>query len=274
MKVINLKEKSLFDIARNISSILDGGVPKTTDDKNGFIIERQNQERTQYHQLVVKKFVEMKTKDISFNLEMEEGSLNPRTVKKTYNFKNIPAIEITFPNVMVGEEKIIKFKIKDVNGQEKEVDIKKDIYTTITEGYVEETKEQPKKVLKRFKQNAIIFNENDIGQEMYIIQKGNIGLFKKTDVDFIKLAEFGANSFFGEMALFGDPHRSATAKALENSDLLVITKEMFENQLKNVPGWFVTMFKAIIERLRDTDKMVDALKQRIVELEKTAEDKV
>ena len=37
MKVVSLKEKSLFDIARNIASILNGGVPKTTDDKNGFI---------------------------------------------------------------------------------------------------------------------------------------------------------------------------------------------------------------------------------------------
>ena len=273
MKVIKLKEKSLFDIARNISSILNGGVPKTTDDKNGFIIERQNQERTQYHQLVVKKIVDIKTKEISFNLEMDEGRLNPRTSKKSYKFKNIPAIEITFPNVMVGDEKRIKFKIKDLDGQEKEFDIKKDIYTTITEAFVEENKEQPKKALKRFKQGAIIFNENDIGKEMYIIQKGKIGLFKKTDVDFIKLAEFGPNSFFGEMALFGNSYRSATAKALENTDLLVITKEMFESQLKNVPSWFITMFKAIIERLRDTDKMVDALKQRIVELEKTAEDK-
>ena len=105
MKVIKLKEKSLFDIARNISSILNGGVPKTTDDKNGFIIERQNQERTQYHQLVVKKIVDIKTKEISFNLEMDEGSLKPRGSKKSYKFKNIPAVEITFPNVMVGDEK-------------------------------------------------------------------------------------------------------------------------------------------------------------------------
>ena len=273
MKVVNLKEKSLFDIARNISSILDGGVPKTTDDKNGFIIERQNQERTQYHQFIVKKLVDIKTKDISFNLEIDEGSLNPRTSKKLYRFKNIPAVEITFPNIMVGEEKRIKFKIKDVDGQQKEFDIKKDIYSTITEVCVEENKEQPKKVLKRFKQDVIIFKENDIGKEMYIIQKGKVGLFKKTDVDSIKLAEFGQNSFFGEMALFGDPHRSATAKALENSDLLVINKEMFEFQLKKVPSWFVTMFKAMIERLRDTNNMVDVLKQRIVELEKKAEEK-
>ncbi len=274
MKIINLKEKSLFDISRNISSILDGGVPKTTDDKNGFIIERQNKERTQYHQIIVKKFVDIKTKDISFNLEIDEGCLNPRASKKSYKFKNIPAVEITFPNVMIGEEKRIKFKIKDIDGQQKEFDIKKDIYTTITEVCVEKSSEQPKKALKRFKQDAIIFNENDIGKEMYIIQKGKVGLFKKTDVDLIKLAEFGPNSFFGEMALFGDQHRSATAKALENSDLLVITKEMFESQLNKVPSWFVTMFKAMIERLRDTNNMVDALKQQIVEMEKKAEDKV
>ena len=268
MKVVSLKEKSLFDIARNIASILNGGVPKTTDDKNGFIIERESQEKNQYHILILKKLVDIRTKEVSFHLETEEGILNPRTVKKSYRFKNITTVEISFPNVMIGEEKRIKFNIKDDKGQIKEIDLKKDIYKTITEASVDDNKEQTKRSLKGFKQGEIIFNENDVGEEMYIIQKGRIALFKKTQSEEIKLAEFGQNSFFGEMALFGNPSRSCTAKVLENSDLLVITKEMFENQLKNVPSWFVTMFKALIERLRDTDKMIDTLKKQIIDVEK------
>ncbi len=263
MKIINLKDKSLFDIARNISSILGVGKSKTTDDKNGFIIERTDPDRNLYHILIIKKFIDRRTKDMTFSFETEEGVLNPKTVNKSMKMRELCNIDVYFPNVMLGEDKEIKFKIVDNKGIKKELIIKKETLNThIPQIEIKE----PRKKLKRFMKNDIIFNEGSEGNEMYIIQKGKIGLLKKTKDGSVVLDILGKNSFFGEMALFGNPKRSATAKAYEDSDLLVISKELFEHNLTKIPSWFVTMFKALIERLRNTDEMIDSLKQKIDKL--------
>ena len=60
-----------LDLSKSECDIMLNAIPDIImDDKNGFIIERRNQEGTQYHQLIVKKLVDIKTKDISFNLVM------------------------------------------------------------------------------------------------------------------------------------------------------------------------------------------------------------
>ncbi|NVM01282.1 MAG: cyclic nucleotide-binding domain-containing protein [Candidatus Helarchaeota archaeon] len=262
MKVVNLKDKSLFDIARNITSLLGVGESKTTQDKNGVIIERINRESNLYHILILKKFVDMKTREFSFSLETEEGSLNPMKVNKSLKLINLNSVEVYLPSVMMGEEKRIKFKTLDISGKTKEIEIRKD--TLFTHVPVISTR-RPKKRLKRYKKDEVIFNEGDFGNEMYIIQKGKVGLFKSTKDGTLKLVDLDENSFFGEMTLLGDPHRSATARAIENSDLLVISKELFNYQINKIPSWFVTMFRTLIERLRKTNEMLDSLKRQISE---------
>lgn len=159
-----------------------------------------------------------------------------------------------------------------ISGNMREIEVKKDILSTHNPKNPA-VPVKPKKRLKRYKKGDVIFNEGDLGTEMYIIQNGKVELFKDVKDGTIKLSVLGKNSFFGEMVLLGNPHRSASAKAIENSDLLVISKELFEYQINNIPSWFVTMFKALIERLREADEMLGSLKSRISELEEKIPDK-
>lgn len=264
MKLVNLKDKPLYDVGRGITSIFGEGKLKTTDDKDGFMVERTDDASNQYHTLIVKKFVDMETKNVSFSVETEEGNLNPMILKKSIKLKNLSSVEICFPNVMVGEDKKIGIKVIDFDGKTKEIELRKG--SLVTHSPVVSL-EKPKKGLKRYKKDDIIFQEGDIGNEMFVIQKGKIGLFKNTKDGPVELGIFDQSNFFGEMALLGNPHRSATAKAIEDSDLLVISKQLFEFQLKKVPNWFVTMFKTLIERLRNTDELINSLEQKIAELE-------
>jgi len=265
MKLVNLKDKSLFDIAKNITSLLEVRESKTTEDKNGVVIERINQERNLYHILILKKLIDTKTREFSFSLETEEGRLNPRKVNKSLKLKSLSSMEVYLPNVVIGEEKKIKFKTLDISGKTKEIEIRKDTLFTHVPVF---SPKKPKKRLKRCKKDDVIFNEGDLGNEMYIIQKGKVGLFKSTKDETLELSVLGVSSFFGEMALLGDSHRSATAKAIENSDLLVIPKELFNYHINKVPSWFVTMFRTLIERLRKANEMLDSLKRQVSELEK------
>ena len=81
MKVLNLKDKSLMDIARNIASIL--GVPKTrsTEDRSGFIVERDSPAHNRFHAIIIRKLRNPKTHVATYHLELNEGTLNPRALR-------------------------------------------------------------------------------------------------------------------------------------------------------------------------------------------------
>lgn len=111
-----------------------------------------------------------------------------------------------------------------------------------------------KQTIKQYKEGEIIFRENDIGSEMFIIMSGKVEISRKNNGSHVILEVLSPKSFFGEMALFAHHKRIATATALEDSSLIVITKQMLDTQLRNVPEWFVIMFKALVQRLEKADK--------------------
>ncbi len=113
-----------------------------------------------------------------------------------------------------------------------------------------------KRNIKRFEQGEIIFKEGDIGKEMYIITSGTIGVIKNIGEDEVILAKLKKGDFFGEMALLGDSKRTATVKALEITDTIIINELIFKAQLKKLPDWFTSMFKVLVKRLSDMDKKI------------------
>lgn len=109
----------------------------------------------------------------------------------------------------------------------------------------------------KFKKGQVIFNQGDFGDNMYIIESGKVGIEILTnDNKNVKIVEFGAKEFFGEMVLFGNKRRSATATALENTVVIIINNHILRYQFSKLPSWFTTMFKTLIERLRKTDEMM------------------
>jgi CRP/FNR family cyclic AMP-dependent transcriptional regulator len=83
---------------------------------------------------------------------------------------------------------------------------------------------------RRFGANATIFLEGDKGSEMYIVLRGAVQILKKTRAgDDYTVAKLAAemNIFFGELALIDDDTRSATVKATEETECLVISKTDF-----------------------------------------------
>ncbi len=110
---------------------------------------------------------------------------------------------------------------------------------------------------KAFKAGEIIFNQGELGSEMYVVEKGLVEVIMTVEPQKkVTLGEIGPNNFFGEMALFGDNRRTATARAVENTRVVVINSQIMKNQLSKLPKWFVSMFKTLIERLRETDRQL------------------
>jgi CRP-like cAMP-binding protein len=65
---------------------------------------------------------------------------------------------------------------------------------------------------------------------------------------------------FGEMGMLDQTKRDASVKAVEFTEVLIITKDMFENQMALLPPWIVNFIKILISRLRNTNnKLTEAI---------------
>ncbi|RKY88127.1 hypothetical protein DRQ09_03340 [candidate division KSB1 bacterium] len=105
-----------------------------------------------------------------------------------------------------------------------------------------------------FQAGEFIYHEGDIGREMYIITSGKVESIREMGDDQIVLEILGAKSFFGEMALFGDPVRTTSIKAIEDTEVVVVNKKTLESQFRKVPEWLVTIIKTIAQRIIKTKK--------------------
>jgi CRP/FNR family transcriptional regulator, cyclic AMP receptor protein len=119
--------------------------------------------------------------------------------------------------------------------------------------------------IKPFEPGYVLFRENLIvGQIMYVILSGKVELSKKNvageDVPFLTM---GPGSLIGEMSLFEQQKRSASAVVKEYSELLVMPKYNFDRMLQSRPTEAIKILlnfiKIMSQRLRDTtNKMIKA----------------
>lgn len=87
--------------------------------------------------------------------------------------------------------------------------------------------------LHYFPANHGLFNEGDPGDKLYIIKVGMVKIFHPSDPD-RPIARLGPNDFFGEMALFRDAPRSASAITLQESEIFILEKaDFYDLVLKN-----------------------------------------
>lgn len=118
-----------------------------------------------------------------------------------------------------------------------------------------------------YKAGRALFYEDTPGEVMYLVQSGSVGIYKTgPDKRELLLATVGPGSFFGEMALLDDKPRSATAKIVDDAELVVITKKAFDQMLETDPGItskiLIAMLKAVFHRLRATDEKFKDLVSR------------
>jgi len=90
-----------------------------------------------------------------------------------------------------------------------------------------------------------IIREEQIGHEMYFIQRGEVQAFsEKTGKVYRTMS---AGTFFGEIALLYSSRRTASVKTLTYCELFVLLKEDFDSVLENYPR-FSEQVKEIAEQ--------------------------
>lgn len=110
---------------------------------------------------------------------------------------------------------------------------------------------------KTIEKGEVLFLEGDLADNIYFIKEGIIKVFVLTSSGREKiLALLGAGDFLGEMAIIDDQPRSATAQALEKSQVMVLNKDSFCTQIKKDPLLAYKIIQMLVSRLRQTDQQL------------------
>ena len=104
-------------------------------------------------------------------------------------------------------------------------------------------------VVRNFKKGYVVVREGEIGVAFYLIGKGSVEVVKGlgTPQEHV-IATLGPGSFFGEMALFDNHVRSASIRALEDSEFLVLTRWDFNAELTASNCRIATTMLAVLSR--------------------------
>lgn len=125
------------------------------------------------------------------------------------------------------------------------------------------TTQASKSGLKTLKAGEILFNDGDVASSLYIIQKGQIRLFKPKGKGFIEIGILRAGEVIGEMAFFDEDgsgrKRSCSASALTGVEIIEISFTAFGKTMQNLNPWFKTIINTLATRLRKANTRIKEL---------------
>ncbi len=114
--------------------------------------------------------------------------------------------------------------------------------------------------LKRYKPGELIFMKEDIGKQFFIVKCGRIKIFTAIGTQKKKtFAYLQKGDFFGEMSLLGGKIRSASAQAMEDTELLVISKKNFKALVLQTPDFTLKLLYTLANRLNNCDKEIESM---------------
>jgi CRP/FNR family transcriptional regulator, cyclic AMP receptor protein len=113
---------------------------------------------------------------------------------------------------------------------------------------------------RRFPKDTVVFFENEEGDSFFMILEGRIKVtILGDDGREVILSMLGAGDFFGEMALLDNEPRSATAIAVEETELLSLHRTDFQTVLTDNRSINVALIKVLTARLRRANHQISTL---------------
>lgn len=113
---------------------------------------------------------------------------------------------------------------------------------------------------RRYPKDTVVFFENEEGDFFFMILEGRIKVtILGDDGREIILSVLGAGDFFGEMALLDNEPRSATAIAIEESELLSLHRTDFQNVISDNRGIMSALIRILTSRLRRANHQISTL---------------
>jgi CRP/FNR family cyclic AMP-dependent transcriptional regulator len=105
----------------------------------------------------------------------------------------------------------------------------------------------------------LLFSEGDRSVGLYLIQEGNMQIFRTHENIEVTLAILKAGDVIGTMTLVSKSPRTASARAKTKCSLYYLKNETLKETYKDIPVWAQAVIKDTITRLKDiNDKLMEA----------------
>lgn len=109
----------------------------------------------------------------------------------------------------------------------------------------------------KVKKETILFEEGDVGEELFLIQSGVVKIYRLDEAKEVTLALFRDGDFFGEMSLLSSGMtRSATAETMAASTLYVLGRTAFTSFMEKSPRLCLKLLETTMQRLRHANDQI------------------
>ena len=108
-----------------------------------------------------------------------------------------------------------------------------------------------------YKRNTIVISQGDDTRSLYIVLHGRLKVLASDEEGNQTIFSFlGAGDFFGELSLLDDAPRSASVITVEDTQVLHLSHQYFNEFIKNHPEVCSLIFKALTTRIREMDNTI------------------
>ena len=113
---------------------------------------------------------------------------------------------------------------------------------------------------RKYPKDGVIFFENDVGDALFMILSGRVKVtILSDDGREIILAMLSDANFFGEMSLLDNEPRSATAIALQETEMVVLHQRDFLSIVEKRPRVLINLLSVLSSRLRKANQQIGNL---------------
>ena len=115
-------------------------------------------------------------------------------------------------------------------------------------------------VRRSFVAGESIFFQGDPGNAIYVLESGTVRIYVHAEEgQEVAVVIYGPGDLFGEMSLLDQLPRSATAEALEDTVLWVMSGEDFDRHLRTSHQLALNVMLTLSTRLRHTNESIQSL---------------
>ena len=112
-------------------------------------------------------------------------------------------------------------------------------------------------VTRHYMKGELVFREGDVGSELYVVLEGEIRIHLDGAGRDVTIARLGPNTVVGEMAVFDEQPRSASAEATVDTTVRVLRKDRLQVIVHEHPEVLLEFVKNLSQRIRQMDARIE-----------------
>lgn len=117
-------------------------------------------------------------------------------------------------------------------------------------------------MIEQYEDGECVFEEGDFGRDLYIVQSGQVKIFKKLNDRLVELAAFAKGDFFGDIALLQSLPRYAAAFACGETQLLILKPAGFLLKIRRDPTFAFEMLQQMSLRVKvSNDRVMELIEK-------------